>query len=51
MWLREHGRVYSAGSPVDTGEIALYKNYSLLLLLNDVDMCEMAKICGYGLNV
>ena len=33
MWLREHGRVYSAGSPVDTGEIALYKNYSLLLLL------------------
>ena len=34
MWLREHGRVYSAGSPVDTGEIALYKNYSLLLLLN-----------------
>ena len=33
MWLREHARVYSAGSPVDTGEIALYKNYSLLLLL------------------
>ena len=33
MWLREHGRVYSAGSPVDTGEIALYKNYSLLSLL------------------
>ena len=32
VWLREHGRVYSAGSPVDTGEIALYKNYSLLLL-------------------
>ena len=25
--------MYSAGSPVDTGEIALYKNYSLLLLL------------------
>ena len=33
MWLREHGLVYNAGSPVDTGEIALYKNYSLLLLL------------------
>ena len=31
MWLREHGRVYSAGSPVDTGEIALYKNYSLFI--------------------
>ena len=59
MWLRKHGRVYSAGSPVDTGEIALYvysagspvdtgeialyKNYSLLLLLLSVSGKELLR--------
>ena len=49
MWMREHGRVYSAGSPVDTGEIALYKNYSLLSLL--LLPCQASGTIGSALGL
>ena len=48
--VRKHGRVYSAGSPVDTGEIALYKNYSLLLLLLLIFMDPLSEDDGENLE-